>query len=85
MAYNEERNTAHAIRAVLEQRVTSGETAEFVVLASGCTDRPTDIVGSLARDEPRLPLIVEEERAGLRLTQQVPLATGFLAFVSSPA
>jgi hypothetical protein len=25
------------------------------------------------------------ERAGLRLTRQVPLATGFFAFVSSPA
>ena len=64
MAYNEERNIASSINAVLAQEMTSGEIAELIVVASGCSDRTTDIVVSLARDEPRLHLVVEEQRAG---------------------
>jgi len=64
MAYNEERNIANAIRAVLGQQLSRAEIVELVVVASGCTDKTTDIVASLARDEPRLRLIVEERRAG---------------------
>jgi hypothetical protein len=64
MAYNEEGNIANAIKTVLEQPLTSGEIAELIVVASGCTDRTTDIVASLAENEPRLRLIVEQQRAG---------------------
>jgi biofilm PGA synthesis N-glycosyltransferase PgaC len=64
MAYNEEGNIASAINAVLAQELTAGEIAEVIVVASGCSDRTTEIVASLARDEPRVRLIVEEERAG---------------------
>ncbi|MDQ1429878.1 MAG: poly-beta,6-N-acetyl-D-glucosamine synthase [Actinomycetota bacterium] len=64
MAYNEEGNIANAIKTVLEQPLTSGEIAEVIVVASGCTDRTTEIVASLAEHEPRLRLIVEEQRAG---------------------
>jgi hypothetical protein len=64
MAYNEEGNIANAIRAVLAQELTAGEIAELIVVASGCSDGTTDIVDSLVRDEPRLRLIVEKERAG---------------------
>lgn len=64
MAYNEEANIANAIAAVLAETATTGEITEVIVVASGCTDRTTEIVASLAQDEPRLRLIVEEQRAG---------------------
>jgi biofilm PGA synthesis N-glycosyltransferase PgaC len=64
MAYNEEGNIANSIKAVLEQPLTTGELVELIVVASGCTDRTTDIVASLAEGDPRLRLIVEEQRAG---------------------
>jgi poly-beta-1,6-N-acetyl-D-glucosamine synthase len=64
MAYNEEENIANAINAILSQESTSAELDELIVVASGCTDRTTDIVASLAREEPRLRLVVQERRAG---------------------
>ena len=64
MAHNEERNIANAIEAVLAQQPTFGELVELIVVASGCTDRTTDIVAALALDDPRIRLIVQELRAG---------------------
>ncbi len=64
MAYNEERNIANAINAILGQEPVSGDLDELIVVASGCTDRTTEIVASLAREEPRLRLVVQEQRAG---------------------
>ncbi len=64
MAYNEEGNIANAIKAVLGQQLISGEIAEVIVVASGCTDQTTDVVASLAQEEPRVRLIVQEQRAG---------------------
>jgi biofilm PGA synthesis N-glycosyltransferase PgaC len=64
MAHNEEGNIANAIEAVLGQQPRFGELIELVVVASGCTDRTTDIVASLARDDPRVRLVVQERRAG---------------------
>lgn len=64
MAYNEEGNIANAIKAVLAQEITSGEVAEVIVVASGCSDRTPDIVTSVARDDARVRLVVEDERAG---------------------
>jgi len=64
MAYNEEGNIANAIQAILGQESTSAELDEVIVVASGCTDRTTEIVASLAREDPRLRLVVQERRAG---------------------
>jgi hypothetical protein len=64
MAYNEEANIAHAIQAILAEPLTSGDLVEVVVVASGCSDRTTEIVAELARHEPRVKLIVQEQRAG---------------------
>jgi biofilm PGA synthesis N-glycosyltransferase PgaC len=64
MAYNEESNVANAIKAVLGQQLVSGEIGELIVVASGCTDRTVDIVASLAGEDPRVRLVVQERRAG---------------------
>jgi len=64
MAYNEEANIANSIRAVLAHELSSGEMAELIVVASGCTDRTADIVASIAQVEPRVRLVIEEQRAG---------------------
>jgi biofilm PGA synthesis N-glycosyltransferase PgaC len=64
MAHNEEGNIANAIEAVLAQQPTFGELVELIVVASGCTDRTTDIVASLALEDPRIRLVVQERRAG---------------------
>ena len=64
MAYNEEENIANAIVTVLGQRHQAQEISEMVVVASGCTDRTVEIVRALARQDPRITLIVQHERAG---------------------
>lgn len=64
MAYNEETNIAKSIETILAQRLAYGRVAELVVVASGCTDRTTEVVEALAREDPRIRLIVEERRMG---------------------
>ncbi|HEX6395442.1 MAG TPA: glycosyltransferase [Acidimicrobiales bacterium] len=64
MAYNEEANIAEAITSVLNQQVSCGKVAELIVVASGCTDSTVEIVAGLAAVDPRIQLIVQEERAG---------------------
>ena len=64
MAYNEEGNIANAIRTVLGQALRASEVTEVIVVASGCTDRTTQIVEDLAVREPRIRLVVEARRAG---------------------
>lgn len=64
MAYNEEANIANAIETILGQRLRSGEITELIVVASGCTDRTADIVAEVARDDPRVRLIIQERREG---------------------
>src|SRR5437764_8555830 len=64
MAYNEEANIAEAIATILEQRVSSGEIAELVVVASGCDDRTVPIVAEIAASDPSVRVIEQECREG---------------------
>jgi poly-beta-1,6-N-acetyl-D-glucosamine synthase len=64
MAYNEEANIAKAIESILAQRLAWGEIAELVIVASGCTDHTAEIVEAIARDDPRVRMIVQESRMG---------------------
>ena len=64
MAYNEEANIANAVATVLDQDVGCGTVAELIVVASGCTDGTVEVVAELARQDSRIVLIVQEERAG---------------------
>ncbi len=64
MAYNEEANIGHALRAVLEQQGPSMYIEEVIVVASGCTDRTVPIVARIALQEPRVRLCIQEKREG---------------------
>jgi GGDEF domain-containing protein len=64
MAYNEEANIAKAVEAILTQRLSWGEISELVIVASGCTDRTTEIVEGLTHQDPRVRLILQEHRVG---------------------
>ncbi len=64
MAYNEEANIAAAVDTVLKQPLVSMRITELIVVASGCTDRTAAIVADIARDDPRVRLIVQERREG---------------------
>src|ERR1700674_3188491 len=64
MAYNEEANIARTLESVLAQTGPSISINEVIVVASGCTDRTVPIVTSLAEQEPRIRLCVQENREG---------------------
>ena len=64
MAYNEEANIANALDSILEQKPTTGQVAEVIVVASGCEDRTAEIVAGIARRDPRVRLIEQQRRLG---------------------
>jgi glycosyltransferase involved in cell wall biosynthesis len=64
MAYNEEANISHTIRAILEQQGPSMCIEEIIVVASGCTDRTVAIVREIALKESRVRLCIQEKREG---------------------
>jgi poly-beta-1,6-N-acetyl-D-glucosamine synthase len=64
MAYNEEVNISHTLRALLAQTASSVLVQEVIVVASGCTDRTVQIVTEMADVEPRIVLYVQEKREG---------------------
>jgi len=84
MAYNEERNIGALLDSILAQ--TAGERiARVVVVASGCTDRTTEIVSAYSRSDPRIILIEEPDRAGktAAVNQFLLSATEEILIVSS--
>lgn len=64
MAYNEADNIASALNSMLAQKLTAGQLAEVIVVASGCEDRTGAIVAEIARHDPRVRLIEQERREG---------------------
>lgn len=64
MAYNEAANIANAIRTLLQQVVSCARIEELVVVASGCTDATAEIVAALAEEDPRVRLLVQDQRQG---------------------
>ena len=64
MAYNEEANILHTLRAIAGQESRQTCMTEIIVVASGCTDRTVPIIQEFMQHEPRLRLIVQEHREG---------------------
>jgi poly-beta-1,6-N-acetyl-D-glucosamine synthase len=63
-AHNEERNIRKLLRSVLAQKLGCHTLTEVVVVASGCTDATATEVLDMAKQEPRLKLIVQDARLG---------------------
>lgn len=63
-AHNEEANIGKLLAAMLAQKLQTVEITEIVVVASGCTDRTVPIVQEFAAQDPRIRLIVQEQREG---------------------
>ena len=64
MAYNEESNIGHLLKALLRQRLETVSIAEITVVASGCTDRTEEIVHEYAVQDPRVKLYTQAKREG---------------------
>jgi len=63
-AHNEEANIGRLLEAMLNQHLEEVEIAEIIVVASGCTDNTCDIVQDFEAREPRIKLLVQEQREG---------------------
>jgi len=63
-AHNEEANIGFCISAVLAQRLDRVRITEIVVVASGCTDRTTEIAAAFQDRDPRIRLLIQAQREG---------------------
>lgn len=63
-AHNEEANIAQIIEAMISQRLYLVEISEIIIVASGCTDRTTDIAREYMSQQPRVKLYIQEKREG---------------------
>ncbi|HLM91134.1 MAG TPA: glycosyltransferase [Thermoplasmata archaeon] len=65
VAHNEEHHLGPAVRSLLEQELPDGVSwGEVWVVASGCTDGTVGVAQALAREDPRVRLVVELDRGG---------------------
>jgi poly-beta-1,6-N-acetyl-D-glucosamine synthase len=64
MAYNEEKNIARCLEALLTQKLKKTKIKEIFVIASGCTDQTIPIVKRLAKTDSRIKLLIQKERMG---------------------
>jgi biofilm PGA synthesis N-glycosyltransferase PgaC len=63
-AHNEEANIGQLLDAILKQELKQVEIGEIIVVASGCTDRTTEIVREYAQRDPRIRLWEQLAREG---------------------
>lgn len=62
--YNEEKNIAHILDAIVHQEIKSFELRQIIVIASGCTDRTEEIVREFSAKDSRIKLLTQEKREG---------------------
>ncbi|HOD54949.1 MAG TPA: glycosyltransferase [Candidatus Cloacimonadota bacterium] len=63
-AYNEEKNIANILTALLHQKLQTVEIVEIIVVSSASTDKTDQIVQSFIDKHPIIRLIQEKERNG---------------------
>jgi cellulose synthase/poly-beta-1,6-N-acetylglucosamine synthase-like glycosyltransferase len=63
-AHNEEPNIGKLLAAMLAQELNTVEITEIIVVASGCDDCTVPIIQEYIHRDPRVKLIVQEEREG---------------------
>lgn len=63
-AHNEEDNIGRLLQRIMEQRLTTVELREIIVVSSGSTDRTNEIVRDYAKLDPRIHLLIQEQREG---------------------
>lgn len=63
-AYNEEKNIGQLLQAVENQDLNQISIEEVIVVSSNSTDRTDDIIREFASKNPKIKLIVQEERKG---------------------
>ncbi len=63
-AHNEEANIGQLLEAMIGQRLETVEITEIIVVASGCTDSTSAVVQGFQARDPRIKLLVQEEREG---------------------
>jgi biofilm PGA synthesis N-glycosyltransferase PgaC len=63
-AHNEEANIGRLLEAMLNQDLEQVEIAEIIVVASGCTDNTCQIVEGFEALDPRVRLLVQDQREG---------------------
>jgi len=64
MAYNEEKNIARALEALLSQKLKNVRIKEIYVIASGCTDQTIPIAKRIAKTDKRIKLLTQKKREG---------------------
>lgn len=64
MAYNEEKNIARALEAILSQKLKKVKIKEIYVIASGCTDKTVPITKRIAKTDKRIKLLLQKRREG---------------------
>lgn len=63
-AYNEEKNIAKLLRALIRQKTTQIDIRSIVVVSSGSTDRTDAIVDEWSKKDQRVKLLKESRRTG---------------------
>jgi cellulose synthase/poly-beta-1,6-N-acetylglucosamine synthase-like glycosyltransferase len=64
IAYNEEKNIAKILDALLNQELVTVGIKEIIIVSSGCTDKTDEIAQEYAKKHKKIKLIIQEERKG---------------------
>ena len=63
-AYNEEKNIARLLEALLKQKLEKVEISEIIIIASGCTDDTVLIAREFIKKDKRIKLLIQKKREG---------------------